>query len=732
MKQVIENLKTGTVRVVEAPVPRCGANDLLVRTVASLISPGTEKLMIEMGKKSLVGKALARRDLLSLAWQKAKREGFFSVLRESLHRLDEPLPLGYSSAGVVIEVGSEVKGFTVGDPVACVGSGFASHAEVVKVPQDLCVRLSKAGRGKRAISYEEAAFVMLGGIAMHGLRSSRVTFGDCVVVVGLGLIGLITIQIAKAYGCRVIGVDIDSQKIKLARKLGCEAALLVGKDDVESGVLNATGGAGADAVILTAATKDNSPILLAERIARRQATIVLVGVSDLSLTRKMFWEKELVFTVSRAAGPDAQRRNVESLPHDLGRWTESSNIQEFIRLLATGAVNVSELVTHRYEIHEATAAYKMILDGRQPYVGILITYPQPQELTTVVHLDSRPRSADTITPREEVRRKIGLIGAGAFTKNVLLPAAKKLVDVRFLAVAASSGLSAQHVGNKFGFSYATSDYEKILRDENIGSVLITTRHNLHATLIEEALAAGKHVFVEKPLCITPEELERLAKRAPPFLKKQMFTIGFNRRYVGLSQRLKGFVARRTTPLQVHYRINAGFIPSDHWTQDPSVGGGRIIGEICHFVDYLQFLTGSDPAEVYATSIAGDTGRFLEQDNVGLSIRFADGSLGTVTYTAMGSKTFSRERVEVYCEEAVAVLEDFRELELVKGTRKYGKRLWRQDMGFREELEEFLSANPEKGQELFRQAVLTTLATFAAIESLRSRKPIPVQYQGIGA
>lgn len=726
MKQVVENMRTGKVDVVNVPIPRCGPHELLVRTVSSLISAGTERLMIETGKKSLVGKAIARPDLVALALQKAKREGFFSVLREALTRLDEPVPLGYSSAGVVMDVGSKVKGFAVGDSVACAGAGFASHAEVVKVPHSLCVKLPKGSKRRRALSYDEAAFVMLGGIALHGFRTAKLSFGETVAVVGLGLIGLLTVQIAKAYGCRVLALDIDADKVKLAQQLGVDVALAIGKDDVDSAVLNATHGEGADAVILTAATKDNSPIVLAERIARRRATIVLVGVSDITLTRKTFWEKELIFTVSRAAGPGSERRGeTSSVPYDAVRWTETRNLQEFIRLLATDAVKVDRLITHRLPIQNATAAYDMILKGRERYIGVVLTYPQYEKLEPVIHLNGKALRTEGKVEPSAVRRTIGLIGAGLFARNVLLPAVRKVDGVTLGGVATSTGISAQYVGKRFGFSYATSDYHKILEDKTIGSVVITTRHDSHAKFILEALKAGKHVLIEKPLCITTEELNRLTREVPAFLQNQMFLIGFNRRYSSLTQQLKTFLSGRTAPLQVSVRVNAGFLPSTHWTNNPEIGGGRIIGEVCHFVDYLQFLTDSDPVEVYATSIHGDTGRFLEQDNIALSIAFADGSLGTVTYTAMGSKTFSRERIEVFSEETVAVLEDFRKLELIRGAHKQTKRLWSQDKGFRQEVETFLSSDPERGREIFRQAVLTTVTTFSALDSLRTRKPVRI-------
>jgi predicted dehydrogenase/threonine dehydrogenase-like Zn-dependent dehydrogenase len=726
MKQVIENLKTGTVSVVEAPVPLCGANDVLVRTVASLISPGTEKLMIEMGRKSLAGKALARPDLVSLAYRKAKREGFLRVFRESLSRLDEPLPLGYSSAGEVIAVGPRVVGISVGDAVACAGHSYASHAEIVAVPQELCVKLPRT-EGGQTIPYEEAAFVMLGGIALHGIRCADLAFGERVAVIGLGLLGLLTVQLARSYGCHVYGIDIEPGKVRLAKKLGCSTALVLGKDDVESALLDLTEGRGVDSVIVTAAAKNNSPILLAERIARQRGKIVLVGVADISLTRKAFWDKELTFTVSKASGPSTGISGAhEALPFELVRWTEKRNLEEFIRLVASGSVRVGDLITHRLPIDHAVDAYEMILKGRERYIGVLITYPQDVSRETAVRVGKKEGSMTIPSTDEGLRRNVGVIGAGMFTKNILLPAAKKVKGLRFVGIAAGHGVSSRHVGEKFGFEYATSDASEILNDRSIGSVFITTRHNLHTQFVNEALKAGKHVFVEKPLCLTHEELRDLEETFKTSREGLMFMVGFNRRYSVLSQELKKAFEKRNSPLVSHFRVNAGFIPAEHWTQDPDVGGGRIIGEVCHFVDYLQFLTDSDPVKVFAQSIGGTTGRFLQDDNVVLSFQFADGSVGSITYAGQGTKMFSRERLEVFCGESVAVLDDFRSLEIITGTRRRKRRLWSQDMGYRNELEYFINASPDSSAERFQQVALTTLATFAAVESLRTGRPIDIE------
>lgn len=727
MQQLIENLKTGKVQLVDTPVPSCGSHEILVKNVASLISPGTEKLLIEMGQKNLVGKAMARPDLVSLAYQKAKKEGFLNVFREAMDRLDEPLPLGYSSAGDVIEIGREVKGFSVGDRVACAGPGFASHAHVIAVPEEMCVKLPAAKEGRAELSYEEASFVMLGAIALQGIRCAELKFGERVVIVGLGLIGLLLVQIGKAYGCTVIGIDIDAEKVKLAENLGCDLGLMLGRDSVEQSILNLTNGQGADAVILAAATKDNSPILLAERITRKRGRIVLVGVSDLVLTRKAFWDKELTFTVSKASGPTTQTSGHPALlPLELVRWTESRNLQEFIRLLGSGSVKVKELITHRFAIENATDAYEMILKGTERYIGVVITYGRGDSIERRVQLPKARGPASVSSHLAESRSSVGFIGAGLFTKNVLIPVASRVKGLKLLGIAAKTGVSSQHVGNKFGFTYATTDSTEILQDKKIGSVFITTRHHLHADLIVAALAAGKNVFVEKPLCISREQLSRIMDAYSNTAASPILMVGFNRRYSPLALRLKESFAGRTSPMQIHYRVNAGYLPPDHWTQDPNVGGGRIIGEGCHFIDFLQFITSEEPIEIFASSIGGNTGRFSNEDNVELIIRFSGGSLGTISYTALGSKTFSRERAEVYCDESVGVIEDFKRLELIRGARRKTTKLWNQDSGYKHELEHFLKVSPEEARVSFRDAVLTTLATFAAETSLRTRSIVSIE------
>lgn len=726
MKQVVEELKSGRVRVVENPAPRCGANEILIKTVASLISPGTEKLLIEMGKKSLVGKAMARPDLVMLAYRKAKREGFLNVFKEALSRLDEPVPLGYSAAGVVAEVGASVQGFALGDPVACAGSAYASHAEIIAVPPELCTKLPTLKDGT-VLPFEEAAFVMLGGIAMHGIRSAELTFGENVVVVGLGLIGLLCAQIAAAYGCRVIGVDVNESKVQLAKDLGCEQSFVIGRHDVDSLVMNLTEGKGADAVVLAAATRDNSTIQLAERVARQRGRIVLVGVSDLSLTRKAFWDKELTFVVSKASGPSRSLvPSYPSLPLEYVRWTEQRNLEEFLRLVASGTVNVNKLISHRFPIGKAESAYAMILGGKANYVGVMIDYPAERPTSTIVQLRRGRAKQEMGSMTGGARTTVGVIGAGMFARNFLLPALKSDRGIRLRGIATKSGLSSRHTGDRFGFEYATSDYEELLNDDEIGSIVISTRHNLHANLVAEAIQKGKSVFVEKPLAIRPEEIAMLLGACRSFHPDQMFMVGFNRRYSQLTERLQSLLHNRVAPLQVQYRVNASFLPFDHWTQDPIVGGGRVIGEVCHFVDYLQFVSGANPTEVFATAISGSLGKYKSDDNVAITIALADGSVGTITYTALGTKTFSRERVELFWDESVAVIEDFRVLEFARGSKKERQKLSSQDMGYRKEMAEFIHGSAAVSQMNFERAVATTNTTFAILNSLKKRRPVKIQ------
>ncbi len=718
MKQVLQSYKNGKINLNEVPEPACKAGGLLVRSVASLISVGTEKLMIEMGQKSLLGKARARPDLVRQALAKAKKEGFFSVYKEAMNRLDEPIPLGYSAAGIVHEVGHGVQDFKPGDRVAVAGAGYASHAEMVWVPENLCVSLPEG------VDFEAGAFVMLGGIALHGVREAALTLGEKAVVVGLGLLGLLSVQFLKAQGCRVIGIDLDRRKCELAKDLGADLALIPGEDDVEETVSNFTRGFGADAVIITAATKDNKPILLAETVARERARVVMVGVAELSLTRDAFWKKELQFSVSKASGPGSISPLYEAKGFDYPiahvRWTERRNLEAFLDLIAQGRMQVQPLITHRFPIQDALKAYELILENREPYIGVILSYPQ-SELATApetsagrkVWLKAAPASAEAARSQG-----LGLIGGGMFTKNILLPALTKISGVSRRGVATTTGVSARHIANKFGFGYATTDYREIMDDASIGRVMITTRHNLHGRLVAEALAAGKDVFVEKPLCLTQAELADIEAN---YDGSRFLMVGFNRRFAPLAQEMKSFLKGRVTPLVMIYRVNAGYIPAESWVHDPEVGGGRIHGEVCHFLDFLLYMADSEPVQVQATAISGSLGKYRPDDNLSITLTLKDGSVGTIIYTAKGSKSFSRERFEVFCEDSVGIIEDFRRGQLIQGGRTRQLKKLSMDMGYQAEMEVFLRAAPAPAHyhQWFSSYLASTRLTLMAVEALRT-------------
>jgi len=732
MKQVIQSYRTGQVTIEDVPVPLCKPGGVLAKNKCSLISPGTERLMIETGKKSLIGKAMARPDLVRLAWEKAKREGFINVFKEAMNRLDEPVPLGYSSSGVVVEVGEGVTEFKVGDRVACGGAGFASHGEYVWVPKNLCVPF-------RQIGFEEASFAMVGAIALHGIRCAEATSGSIVAVIGLGLIGLLSVQILEAYGFKVISKDIDEKKCQIARSISPH--IIAESDELKFKSLSEqiSEGWGVDAVIVASSSKDNRPLLLAEEICRRKGRIVLVGVADVKLTRKIMWEKEISFVVSRAGGPgvlDAffDKRGLD-YPVQYVRWTEKRNMEEFLRLVSQGKVDVKSLITHQFKIGEALEAFELILKAKEPYIGILLEYGEREEdekkLREIKREAVHPSSL-TLSPKN-----VGLIGGGLFTKNILLPQIKKIKDVQLIKVATTSGPTANHIAKKFGFAETTTDYRNILENERIGSVIITTPHNLHGKMVLEALKAGKNVFVEKPLCLNESELkdisllynqinqiDQIDQKNQINQKNQILLVGFNRVFSSLTEELLDFLKGRRTPLMMHYRVNAGYLPPDHWTMDEEIGGGRIIGEVCHFIDYVHYLSGSKPVRVFAESIEGNTGKFFRDDNLTLNIQFEDGSVGNILYTAKGSKAFSRERLEIYAEEEVAILEDFRLLTLIRGGKKKGIKKFSQDMGYKKELEFFFGENAFD-LNLFNRYYYSTLATFKAVESLRERKPIQI-------
>ncbi|MCL5994964.1 MAG: bi-domain-containing oxidoreductase [Chloroflexi bacterium] len=736
MKQVIQSYSTGDLELATVPAPAPGANTILVRTTHSLISVGTERYMLDLAKKSLVGKAMARPDLVRQVINKVRTEGLAEAYRQSMGRLDSPVPLGYSAAGVVTAIGAGVTGFTVGDRVACAGSGIAGHAEILRVPKTLAVKIPDN------VSGEAASFVALGGIAMHAVRLATLTFGERVVVLGLGLLGQLAVQIAAAAGCHVFGLDVSTPKVAMACQHGASAGAAIGQEDVLSAVRAFTDGGGADAVLIFASTASNQPIELAAELARVRGKIVVPGLVGLNLPRKLFYEKELDFAVSRAWGPGMYDPDYEAgetdYPLPFVRWTAQRNMAHFLELIGAGRVSVDHLISHRFPIDQAIAAYEMILAGQAPTIGVILQYPEQvddgrtvwlagkgQTAAAPVRSSAPAAGAKDHTPHPTVR--IGLVGAGLFAKGTLLPALQGIAGAKLHAVATSSGVSGAHLARKYGLAYCTTDTASLLQDPDIDLVMILTRHGSHADLVCKALAAGKHVFVEKPLALNEDQLCQVveAYRAAP----GQLMVGFNRRFAPTTAFVQHHLDKVAHPLMVTVRANIGHIPAEVWVHDPEQGGGNIIGEVCHFVDLIQSLTHAQPVSVSARAIQPAGAGVIKEDNVAMTLTLSDGSIGNIVYTALGDKAYDRERVEVFGGGAVGVIENFRKATWSQSGRRQGQGglVSSVDRGHRAEMAALIHAL-QTGRPFpvdFESYTATTRATFAALESLRSGCPVEV-------
>ena len=728
MKQVSQNYRTGELSLTEVPMGMARRGQLLVQTAASLVSAGTEKSMIELARKSLIGKALARPDLVRQVIAKAQSDGILEAWNQAMGRLDTPMPLGYSSAGVVIDVGAGVEGFATGDRVACTGQGYAGHSEVVSVPVNLCVKIPDG------VGVEAAAFVALGGIAIEAVRMARISLGETVAIIGLGLLGQIAIQVARAAGCHVIGMDIDPPKSQMAGQRGAEA-VATSYDQLATLCRQMTNGSGADSVIILATAASNEPLEQAAELCRERGRIVITGQVGLDVPRKPFYDKELELVVSRAWGPGIYDSNYaeKGLDYPIGyaRWTAKRNMGEFLNLLDQSAVQVNDLITHRFPLESAKEAYKLILEGEEPYIGVLLTYPE-QDIQSprprVVELPAHVPSSK----QHDRHIRIGVIGAGLFARATLLPIIKRAGGFRFKGVATATGLSARHIAGKYGFQYCTTDHREVLNDPDIDLILVLTRHGSHAGLVCEALGAEKHVFVEKPLALNAEQLQQVIQAfndsGSDEVRKPLLTVGFNRRYSPFAKWIKERFGNVPEPLAIHCTVNAGALPPDNWTYDPEEGGGRIIGEVCHFIDLIQYFTGSVPIRVYAESLVSNG--YAPSDNVTISVKMANGAIGSVTYVAGGDKRFPRERVEVFGGGAVGAIDNFKAASFTQKGRRRSRRSWLSiDQGYRGEIDSLHSAinQGSSQQDAFQEHVYTTLATFAAEESLKQGRPIDIDW-----
>jgi predicted dehydrogenase/threonine dehydrogenase-like Zn-dependent dehydrogenase len=700
--------------VAQTPEPLVQPGKVLIANCASLISAGTEKMAMDLARKSLLGKARERPDQVRRVLEKLRNEGFFQTLAQVREKLDEPVSMGYSSAGVVLACGDGVQSFKPGDRAASNGP----HAGVVCVPKHLCAHVPQS------VPLEHAAFGVLGAIALQGVRLSRACLGETVLVIGLGLIGQLTVALLKAAGIRVLGTDLDSAKCELAgARMGAEEA---SPSLTTADVLDRTRGLGADAVIITASTKSKAPMDLAANAVRSKGRVVLVGVVGLELDRRPFYFKEAEFVVSCSYGPGRYDPTYEEQGHDYPpghvRWTEQRNIQAVLDLMGSGRLDVSPLISHRFPIEQAGKAYALIDSGKEPYLGIVLQYQDVDESV------GEPRIQFKRPAHHKDKIGVGCLGAGNFARLVLLPAIRRVGSLHPRVLCSAGGLTAIHTGDKLGFEAATTDEDRVFNDPQVDAVFVVTRHNQHAPQVLKAIKAGKHVFVEKPLALTIEEIEEIDGALSASVESRpLLMVGFNRRFSPSAERVRSFFFDVTAPLTVSVRFNAGEIPADHWTQDEGTGGGRIVGEACHGIDLATFLTNSPPVRVFAESIGGPNAPEITDDQCFITLRHANGSISQIAYLAGGDKAFPKERVEVIGGGRVAVIDDFRDVTLCSHGRMKRHTGRSQDKGHSAEIERFAQSLKESGSEPipWRELRSVSLAAILAVRSIREGIPFEV-------
>ncbi|MDA8168356.1 MAG: bi-domain-containing oxidoreductase [Nitrospiraceae bacterium] len=723
MKIVAQNYSDGKLRMLDVP-GYSAKKGLLVETRASLVSAGTEKAIIDIARKGLIGKAISRPDWVRQVIDKVRTEGVMEAFRQSRARLDMPLPLGYSCAGVIRAVnGRAACGFRAGDRVALAGSGTASHSELNVALPNLCAHIPAN------VSFEDASYVALGGIAIEAARLAKPEFGHRVGVIGLGLLGQLAVQVLRAAGCHVIGFDISRMKCELAVENGAEAAAVTGADDPLAAARDFSRGEGLDSVVILASVDSNQPIEQAAAMCRERGRIIAGGLVGLEIPRKVFYEKELEFSVSRAWGPgmydaDYEERGVK-YPLAYARWTAKRNMEEFLRMISIGAVRLGGITTHRFPFDKALDAYELLLSGREPAVGVVLDYKEGGDgASECLRVGNKAAERKPATGGIG----IGLIGAGLFARGTFLPAMEKIPGFLYKGVSATRGLTAGHMAESWGFDYAATSHQEILRDERIDLVFILTRHDSHCRLLCEALEAGKAVFVEKPLCINRGELEKISKVYQSLLaqgKAPFLMAGFNRRFAPATVKCMELTGRNKGQSIVQIRCNAGYIPPGSWVHKEDEGGGRIIGEVCHFVDLAQAITGGLPHEVFA--VCTESSRQF-RDCLSVILKMDNGAVANILYAANGDKSFPREEVQVFAGGSVCVIDNFKNVRFFAGggrrKTKWGLSV---DRGYAEELRAVRNALKE-GRPApidFRSIAATTAATFAIEESLASGQPVNV-------
>ena len=700
MKQVLQSLKTGATELADIPCPAPGAKQLLIRTTRSLVSAGTERMLVEFGQANWLEKARSQPDKVKMVIDKIKTDGLLPTIEAIQNKLDQPLALGYCNVGTVLELGSQMGGFATGDRVASNGK----HAQVVCVPGNLCAKIPDA------VSDDEAAFTVIGSIALQGIRLANPTLGETVVVTGLGLIGLIAVQLLKANGCRVIGIDIDPVKLGLAKQFGAEIIdVSSGQSPVEA-AMSLSRGRGVDAVMITASSQSNDLVHQAALMSRKRGRIILVGVVGLELARADFYEKELSFQVSCSYGPGRYDASYEERGNDYPvgfvRWTEQRNFEAVLDMMAEGRLNVRPLISHRFDLDKANEAYALIT-STEPSLGILFDYPAIAESADAVLRVNQINltGSSNAVSRSTQRASVGFIGSGNYAVSVLIPAFQK-AGAHLLAIASRAGVSSVYAGKKFGFERAVTSAELAINDANINTVVVATQHDSHAHYVEQGLLAKKHVYVEKPLCLTMTELNQISALYVGIDRSSRpnLMVGFNRRFAPHIQKIKSLLGGISTPKSFVMTINAGRIDSSHWTQDDQVGGGRIIGEACHFIDLMRYLADS-PITAHSVQAMGESEALASSDSVMIGLKFSDGSIASIQYLANGSKSFPKERLDVFCGGKILSLDNFRKLQ------GYG---W---PGF-------------KSHNLFRQDKGQQACVKAFIDSIENGKPSPIPFEEI--
>lgn len=669
MKQILQDMANGGTTVTEAPVPQCSKGHLLISTTTSLISAGTERMLVGFGKASLIDKARQQPEKVKMVLEKVQTDGLLTTYDAVKSKLAQPLALGYCNVGIVHEVGVGVDGFQVGDRVVSNGP----HADMVKVPKNLCAKIPDN------VDDESASFAVVASIGLQGIRLAQPTIGESFVVTGAGLIGLLTIQMLRANGCRVLAIDFDESKLELAKRFGAEICNPgKGEDPVAVG-LAFSRGAGVDGVIITASTKVSDPVIQAARMSRKRGRIILVGVTGLELNRADFYEKELSFQVSCSYGPGRYDAEYEEKGNDypLGfvRWTEQRNFVAVLDMMAAGTLNVEPLITQRFEFEDAPKAYDALTEDKSG-LGLLLKYNSPVETRLEKRVVLRPIS---IEPKNAV---VGFIGAGNYASRILIPAFKK-ASSQLHTIVTSGGINGVIHGEKTGFAEASTDLDGLLNNKDINTVAIATRHNSHAYFVEKVLSAGKNVFVEKPLALTVEEIEKIEAVYNQNIQNNQYArvmVGFNRRFSPQVQKMKTLLDTVKEPKSFIMTMNAGAIPADHWTQDNAVGGGRIIGEACHFIDLMRFLAGSKIVSIQARRMGETDAVQILEDKASITLGFEDGSFGTIFYLANGASSFPKERVEVFTAGRVLQLDNFRKLKAFGWPGFNKMNLWRQDKG----------------------------------------------------